>query len=910
VLHPFRLAVLLAFTAVLVGADAGTAKEPPNQNDPCSSGGRNTCDTVGVGFYDTYAYGVRWFGDYRNAVPDARQTFCIDLQYWYPSSSYRFRELAGEALRNREGEVVPIEHRRRMAYAMWAYGRSNRPNQQAAVMLYVHGQMGDARPGEADPAAVSDPVAQLYERVAKDAGRYHGPYRVEVGAPGKLRVGENGTATIRVLSHSGVPLPDVELTLSAEGTSVPTHVSTGSDGVASVEFTARTADGATITARTEPISSTLPVVYAPTTPSAGVNGQRLAAPSSQVVSGSSQTDAFKGQAHVSSTADPATVVLGEASTDRVTITGVDASFDVVATSSLYGPARSTGAIRCDGTPARETEWRTNGPGDYVTKAVTPPRPGWYVYRQVVPDSAGYEGAKTTCTDPAERVKVVAQPVVHTQVSSSRVAPGASITDTVTVEGLGGEKATVQAVLYGPFPARGAISCSGTPVWQGTIEADGDGEYRTGAFKAAAPGYYSYRERLVGSEFVRATETPCLDAAETTVVVAQPKASTQVSDAKVGSGAQLTDTVTVSGAGSVELTVNVALYGPFATSGGISCSGQPVWTGTIAASGNGTYTTAPATVEKVGYYTYRESIARTEQTDAFVGECGASSETSLVTAAPRVVTTVSDDVVSPGDAIHDEISVSGLGSSEARIGVQLYGPFATRAAIKCTGTPYDTAEVYAHGDGVVTTPGVRLKEAGFYTYVERLVGTDLIAEATTVCGEVSETALARPLVITGRNDATGRQSWAAADPPTPVRVRIEGLGIDAPVSPAGIDLKAGVLDVPAPISRLGWWLDGRLPGSKSGAVLIAGHVDSATAGAGALFHLKDARPGDRIQVTSTNGRTFGYRVTSVKTMPKQDLPPSIYSRSGPARLVLVTCGGPFDAGSRHYRDNVVVTAVPA
>jgi len=27
-------------------------------------------------------------------------------------------------------------------------------------------------------------------------------------------------------------------------------------------------------------------------------------------------------------------------------------------------------------------------------------------------------------------------------------------------------------------------------------------------------------------------------------------------------------------------------------------------------------------------------------------------------------------------------------------------------------------------------------------------------------------------------------------------------------------------------------------------------------------------------------------------------------------VLVTCGGPFDASIGHYRDNVVVTAVPA
>ena len=102
----------------------------------------------------------------------------------------------------------------------------------------------------------------------------------------------------------------------------------------------------------------------------------------------------------------------------------------------------------------------------------------------------------------------------------------------------------------------------------------------------------------------------------------------------------------------------------------------------------------------------------------------------------------------------------------------------------------------------------------------------------------------------------------------------------------------------------------MPGAKSGAVLIAGHVDSAKAGAGAFFRLKDARAGDLIQVTTQNGRTFTYKVTSVQTMLKKDLPTSIYSRTGKPRLVLVTCGGPFDSSAGHYRDNVVVTAVPA
>ena len=65
------------------------------------------------------------------------------------------------------------------------------------------------------------------------------------------------------------------------------------------------------------------------------------------------------------------------------------------------------------------------------------------------------------------------------------------------------------------------------------------------------------------------------------------------------------------------------------------------------------------------------------------------------------------------------------------------------------------------------------------------------------------------------------------------------------------------------------------------------------------------------VTVTQGgKTLKYRVTTIKTMKKAALPTNIYTRTGSPKLVLVTCGGPFDAKIGHYRDNIVVTAVPA
>jgi len=143
----------------------------------------------------------------------------------------------------------------------------------------------------------------------------------------------------------------------------------------------------------------------------------------------------------------------------------------------------------------------------------------------------------------------------------------------------------------------------------------------------------------------------------------------------------------------------------------------------------------------------------------------------------------------------------------------------------------------------------------------------------------------------------------------LHVRIPTLGIDAPLAPSAVDVANGVLGVPENIRQPGWWRDGAAPGDRTGSILVAGHVDSASRGAGAFYGLETARRGTRVELRMRNGRTKDYRVVSVRLMPKEKLPTDIYSRRGRPRLVLVTCGGPFDEARRHYRDNVVVTAVP-
>lgn len=135
-----------------------------------------------------------------------------------------------------------------------------------------------------------------------------------------------------------------------------------------------------------------------------------------------------------------------------------------------------------------------------------------------------------------------------------------------------------------------------------------------------------------------------------------------------------------------------------------------------------------------------------------------------------------------------------------------------------------------------------------------------------------------------------------------------LGIQAPVET--VTVNRGVLDVPDNPSHVGWWSGSALPGSAAGTVVVDGHVDSASYGRGALFGLSDLWAGDRVTIRSPGSTPVDYQVVARQVYVKsQGLPADLWTRGGAPRLVLVSCGGPFDEKTLSYDDNVVVFAVP-
>lgn len=140
---------------------------------------------------------------------------------------------------------------------------------------------------------------------------------------------------------------------------------------------------------------------------------------------------------------------------------------------------------------------------------------------------------------------------------------------------------------------------------------------------------------------------------------------------------------------------------------------------------------------------------------------------------------------------------------------------------------------------------------------------------------------------------------------PERLRIGAIGVDAPILPVGV--RDGTTEVPADVDEVGWYrFGGRL--GISGSTLLLAHVSSGTQGPGAFFRLRELLPGDDVIVEMRDGSSSGFRVIARRSYAKEALPDRLFTRTGPAMLALVTCGGRYSEATGRYEDNVVVYAI--
>ncbi|MGC5306819.1 class F sortase [Micromonospora zamorensis] len=181
-----------------------------------------------------------------------------------------------------------------------------------------------------------------------------------------------------------------------------------------------------------------------------------------------------------------------------------------------------------------------------------------------------------------------------------------------------------------------------------------------------------------------------------------------------------------------------------------------------------------------------------------------------------------------------------------------------------------------------------------------------AEEASTLASTPATATSAPSVPVTAGDLPAD---AAIIPP--VRLVIPGIDVTATVNAVGINERTNEFEVPPSVDQIGWYRYGPGLETDAGSVVIAGHVDSAKQGKGAFFRLRELDQGDTLTATGSDGEARQYRVVAREEYAKTKIPLDRYfARDGKPRLTLITCGGPFDAKARKYRDNIVVTAVPA
>lgn len=185
---------------------------------------------------------------------------------------------------------------------------------------------------------------------------------------------------------------------------------------------------------------------------------------------------------------------------------------------------------------------------------------------------------------------------------------------------------------------------------------------------------------------------------------------------------------------------------------------------------------------------------------------------------------------------------------------------------------------------------------------------------------------------GTLPAPAADGTSGSAPGVPVAVRIpvasahHPKGMSAPVSAHHLNAD-GSLFVPADPRAVSWASQDAAPGSARGTTILVSHVDYVIGGRtvpGAFADLAEyARTavGRPVFVRLADGRTLRYRIVRGVEYPKgqlaahPELRRTLFDQTssfgrGTGRLLLVSCGGEFDAVTGEYADNVFLYALPA
>jgi sortase (surface protein transpeptidase) len=203
---------------------------------------------------------------------------------------------------------------------------------------------------------------------------------------------------------------------------------------------------------------------------------------------------------------------------------------------------------------------------------------------------------------------------------------------------------------------------------------------------------------------------------------------------------------------------------------------------------------------------------------------------------------------------------------------------------------------------------RLQQSGAVAFCFVLASVVLGACSTGDHASASAARTAEPSSAAHSHLSSYRSTRSHDETAPPVRVRIPSIGVDSGLEEL-VRAPDQSIAVPRDPSSAGWWAGGPRPGQVGPAVIL-GHVDSRT-GPAVFFRLKELTAGDEVLVDRADGTTARFLVTSSDRFQKAEFPSElVYYPTLEPELRLVTCGGPIDPSTGHYRDNVVLVAAQA
>jgi len=363
------------------------------------------------------------------------------------------------------------------------------------------------------------------------------------------------------------------------------------------------------------------------------------------------------------------------------------------------------------------------------------------------------------------VDVPDQPKITTTTSDQIAKPGAKLIDKLAVTDLAPNSTiTVTSTLYGPFtqpPTEAATPPVDAPI-AGTTKTTVTGDANGAATVVTKPvtietsGYYVWFETTDATTDNTAWPGRFGQTSETTLVKWAPTVVTETSDQRAAAGTKLTDKLAVTGLPPhANATVTSTLYGPFTTrpaaSDTVPDDAPKVATVTTPVTadehGSATATTEPVVIDKRGYYVWHETIESTDVHDGWPGRFGQTSETTIIPWQPAVTTQTSDQQVTTGAKITDNLAVTGLQpGATVRVNTTLYGPFTTKpqpADVPPEDAPRIdtlTLDVTADDKGAATatTAPVTVSEPGYYVWHETIDATDEHDAWTAPFGIATET----------------------------------------------------------------------------------------------------------------------------------------------------------------------------